>query len=114
MDDATLRDRIASLFPPKAFFAHRDNIADAVMTVLGPELTAANKRYETAFEGRQNAWDQLEKIAELFGHEPADIEITAVASLVEFEMTGYSASIKRLRAERDRFAAPIQNAKEGQ
>lgn len=43
----------------------------------------AEGKYGVAFEGRESAWADLERIITLCGEDPEDFEITAVPSLVE-------------------------------
>lgn len=103
--DGTLRSELRRVIRWELSSAEPSSYLDAAvygaMTVIQPELDrhiagseALRSMYDTASDGRQQAWDQLARIATVCGD--TDPEITQVDRLVEREMN-------KLRAERDEW-----------
>lgn len=118
MSDTLVPDMSPEQLRAKLLIAMGDDPADAVSTAihrvvdaasieiqrlraeverLRGELAKSERAYETAFEGREHAWLQLERITKAFGEDPEDFEISSVASFVECEMARIQAHMVSLR-----------------
>jgi hypothetical protein len=73
--------------------------AHHTLRLAASERDQAKRMYETAFEGREHAWNQLERITSACGENPEDFEISAVASLVEHTIGMASSHVADLNAK---------------
>lgn len=80
-------------------------VTDAIMRRLAPVLATerakAERTYQNAADGRQQAWEELERIAVLFGTSTGDDsgpDITQVSRRVAEEMDAAKAEFERLYA----------------
>ncbi|WP_027930725.1 hypothetical protein [Amycolatopsis thermoflava] len=71
--------------------AHADRL------VPQTELDKANRRYEVAFEGREDAWNQLDAILAAFGETTETVDMSSVARFVEQQVTRVVVEMARLR-----------------
>jgi hypothetical protein len=86
-----------------ALGAHRKpghSVAELI-TAVAQELGREKRCYQTAFEGREHAWDQLKRISDVMGVDEDDFAVEAVAGEVERYVDQVKFVTERLTRERD-------------
>lgn len=76
------------------------SVAELITAVVG-ELDREKKCYATAYDGREHAWGELERISKLMGVEDDDFAVEAVAGEVERYVDQVKLVTERLTRERD-------------
>lgn len=83
---------------------------DELITALVGELDREKKCYSTAYDGREHAWGELERISKLMGVEDDDFAVEAVAGEVERYVDQVKLVTERLTRERDEAQQSLEAA----